>query len=128
MDDPDARVVSLESNGNVARRGEQDDVPARRVIVAKGAVKDILGVEVAVLLGEEDKVVTVQVDRMGHGYEGAVFHGGCAGAVAGGNYKVDPIIFAVVFRDQGLIDRGEVGDAVVLDVIDGWIAKIQPHG
>lgn len=84
--------------------------------------------EVAVLLGEEDEVVTVRVDRMGHGDELAVSHGMFVRAVSRRNDEVNPIILAVIFSCQSLVRERIIRVVFVLDVVDGWLGRqVQPE-
>ena len=129
VDDLDARVVGFEPDGHVAGRGEQGDVSAGRVVVPEGAVGEIEWMERAVLLGEEDEIVTVQMDRVGDADESPVFQGLLIGALSRRDDQIDPIVLGVVFCYQGLVGIGKIrGPVVILDVVDGWVAKLQPHG
>lgn len=59
MDEPGARVVEQERNGEVSARGEGGDVAAHGVLGVELGVRQV---ELAGLLGEDPEVVAVEVD------------------------------------------------------------------
>lgn len=69
MHDPDAGIVRLESESKVAFGREQRDISSRRIIVFESSILQVIHVELAVLLCEKHKVVTVEMDWVSDGSE-----------------------------------------------------------
>lgn len=119
---PDTRVVRLERDGDVAASRQQHAVAAGRVVPFERAVGQVVLVEGPMLLGNHDEVVSVQVDRVRERDEAAadLF----VLVTVGGQDDVDPLVFLVVLIDDGVLGRVE---GLLLHVIDGWVAEIEPH-
>ena len=62
VQEPDARIVGFEGDGDVAGAGEEGDVAAGRVLVVEFSVGEVGLVEGNGLLGEYYEVVAVEVD------------------------------------------------------------------
>lgn len=62
VQEPDARVVGFESDGDVAGAGEEGNVSTGRVVVVEHAVCEVGFVEGDGLLGENHEVVAVEMD------------------------------------------------------------------
>ena len=62
VQEPDARVVGFEGDGDVAGAGEEGYVSTGRVLVVEHTVCEVGFVEGNGLLGENHKVVAVEMD------------------------------------------------------------------
>lgn len=125
MQDPETGVIRAESDCEISVRWKQSDVSARRVVVVEDTVGQVVWCVASVLLSEDGEVVTVEMHGMSGFDEG--FGLQClAERVTAHRYDhVDPVILFVVFCNQAVFFRVE---RVVVEVVDGRVREIEPHG
>ena len=125
VEDPNAGVVELEADGDVAVPRQQGDITTRRVVVVEGAVVQVRLDEGPVLLGEDDKVVAVKVEGMGRGDVDLVLDSLLGDGAVHRDDDVDPRILVVVLVDHR---RGGIPDVgLVPEEFDGRVTEVGPH-